>query len=378
MMEPNDDPYSELVADWNIGHDETPLVGALDDLPAPLKVVKSRSSDLSTGSPGSRYMPGQLSHKPDVQDLRRSLEQTDNGQHGRRRSSRTRGRTIGTSSLDKPLPQLPIPLITQNRESVHDTAIDSELGRERGYLVKDSSAPIDLKGVVDLSNTVDTHVETKWSPAVTHETRTVNTHEIVERAITREIHNHHIFHRVLPIMDIEILPARHFVPTQDGGLAEIAAEDAPVDSGQRLQQIISEAVASMLPKTEDHRGPRSFSARAFEGTDGDCKEYTTPEGFKRTEQWWVHPPSVDSGAEEAGQTAAFHMDSTNHDEDGFKDPIPNGVASTPASSSPYGSPSKWSGVSNMNRSPTPLSVPTHHTIAPIKMTHGAAVPQQVY
>lgn len=378
MMEPPNESYSELVADWHIGHDETSLIGALDDLPAPLKVMKSRSSDLSTGSHGSRHIPGQLTHKPDMHDLRRSIDQTETVHHARRRSSGTRGRTIRKSSLDKPLPELPLPLQALSRGEIYDSRIDSEVGREREYLVKDSKVPIDFKDVVDLSNTEDTHIDTKWSPAVTHENRTVNTHEIIQHAITREIHNHHIFHRILPIMDIEVLPARHFVPTDDGGLAEIAAEDAPVDSTERLQQLISEAVASMLPQTEEPNGPRQFSARPFEGSDGDFREYTTTDGIKRTEQWWVHPPSVDTGAEEAGQTAPFHMDSRTADDDGLRDAVLDAVASTMSSPSSFTSPSKWSGPSNLNMNPTPLSVPTHHTIVPIKMTDGAAIPQQVY
>lgn len=378
MLEPSDDPYSELVADWNMAHNDTPLVGALDDLPAPLKVIKSRSSDLSEGSHGSRCMPGQLNHKLHVQDLRSSIEKPEKTHHDRRRSSGTRGRTIRRSSLDKPLPELPLPLVTHNRDDMYDSGIDSEFGREREYLVKDSKVPLDLTGVLDLSNTEDTHIDTNWSPAVTHENRTVNTHEIIQHAITKEIHNHHIFHRILPIIDVEVLPARHFVPNEDGGLTEIEAADAPGDTTERLQQLISEAVASMLPKTDEQDGPRQFSARAFEDTDDDYKEYTSPEGIKRTEQWWVHSPSIETGAEEAGQTAPFHMDSEDPVDDGLRDPVPDGIALSMSATQPHASHSSWGDVSSWNFSPTPLSIPTQHTIVPIKMTHGGAAAQQVY
>ncbi|KAK4494327.1 hypothetical protein PRZ48_014625 [Zasmidium cellare] len=378
MMEPTGDPYSEFVADWNMARNDTPLLGALDDLPAPLRVTKSRSSDLSTGSHGSRCMPGQLTHKPHVQDLRRSIDKTNNHHEGRRRSSGTRGRTIRRSSLEKPLPELPLPLQLLHRDEAYDSGIDSELGKERSYLVRASEVPIDLKGVVDLDDTEDTHVETNWAPAVTHEDRTVNTHEIIQHAITREIHNHHIFHRILPIVDVEVLPARHFVPTEGGGLEEITAADAPVDSTERLQQLISEAVASMLPKTEEQDVPRHFSARTFEDTDCAFKEYTSPEGIKRTEQWWVHPPSVDTGAKEAGQTAPFPMNSENPVDDGLRDLPSDAVASTMSSTQPHASHLSWGGVSSRNVSPAPLAVPTHHTTVPIKMTHGGAAAQQVY
>lgn len=314
-------------------------------------------------------MPSQLSHKPDIQDLRRSIENAENLEPGRPQRSGTKIRSIRRSSLQKPLPELPLPLGALSGEESYDSAVNSELGQEPGYLVKDSKTPVDLKGVVDLRDTVDTDVQKTWSPAVIHEKRIVNTHEIVQRAITREIHNHHIFHRVLPIMDIEVLPARHFVLDENGGLVEIPAEEAPVESPERLHQLISETVANMMPKTEAPAGPRQFTACNFEGTDGDYKEYITPEGFMRTEQWWVHPPTLETGAQEDGQTIPFHLGSENPGDDGLR-----GAGSNVLSSQPHASLSSWHGVANQD----PVFTPTHHTIVPIKMTHGGRVPQQAY
>jgi hypothetical protein len=48
--------------------------------------------------------------------------------------------------------------------------------------------------------------------AVVHETVFPEIHHIRHEDITREIHNHHVYNRTLPIVDVQVLPARHFVP----------------------------------------------------------------------------------------------------------------------------------------------------------------------
>lgn len=73
-------------------------------------------------------------------------------------------------------------------------------------------------------DTVDTTVE--YAPAVVHETRIVDTHHIIEEHITRSIHHHDINHRVLPVVDVEVLTPRHFIPSGDGGHTEISEEEA--------------------------------------------------------------------------------------------------------------------------------------------------------
>jgi len=74
----------------------------------------------------------------------------------------------------------------------------------------------------------DVDSETTQLPAAIQETRVVNTHEIVEQRITREVHNYDVVHRVLPVIDIEVLPPRHFVPSTKGdSLVEIPASQVP-------------------------------------------------------------------------------------------------------------------------------------------------------
>lgn len=67
-------------------------------------------------------------------------------------------------------------------------------------------------------------------------------------------------------------------------------------------------LASKLPSGEPaHVGPRPFTARRFVGDEGDAKRYVGPDGVERTEQWWVHPPTIEDGARLTGQTVPMHF-----------------------------------------------------------------------
>ncbi|CZT24320.1 uncharacterized protein RCC_10043 [Ramularia collo-cygni] len=212
--------------------------------------------------------------------------------------------------------------------SPHDSGIHSELGRERGYLLRDSSQPVDLTGIVDLSHTEDTGVSITYAPEVTHETRYISTEEVIQEVITREIHNHDIYHRVLPILDYEVLPPRHFIPGEVGedggtaGLIEISADQIPISTrGLDIQAAIANAMSNMMPRVQHPVPARQFTARKFEGTEGDYKESITSEGFKRTETWWVHPPTLETDPERTGPTLPFHLHSETRDLDGFRDGV---------------------------------------------------------
>ena len=135
--------------------------------------------------------------------------------------------------------------------------------------------------------------------AIIHETVHQDIHHIREEVITREVHNHDVYHRILPIIDVEVLPPRHFLPVEGGGLVEISGSEVP---GRGRNWVIAET-ASKIPSGQ--RAPRAtnrFSAREFVGDEGDTTQYTTPEGFEKTEETWVHPPELETGGRETGQT----------------------------------------------------------------------------
>ena len=132
-----------------------------------------------------------------------------------------------------------------------------------------------------------------------HETITKDVHHIREEVITREVHNHEIYHRILPVIDVEVLPARHFLPVEGGGLVEVSADEVP-SRGRNwvIAETASKIASDELPPHKTDR----FSARAFSATEGDSTRYIAPGGYEKTEQTWVHPPELETGARDSGQT----------------------------------------------------------------------------
>ena len=80
---------------------------------------------------------------------------------------------------------------------------------------------------------------------------------------------------------------------------EVNADEVP---GRGKNWVIAET-ASQIPSNEPFPvKPTLFTAREFVGKEGDEKRYMTEEGYERTEQTWVHPPELETGARETGQT----------------------------------------------------------------------------
>ena len=124
-------------------------------------------------------------------------------------------------------------------------------------------------------------------------------HHKREEVVTREIHTHDVFHRILPIIDVEVLPPRHFLPVEGGGLVEIGADEVP---GRAKNWVIAETASKIPSDQPAPKGASHFTAREFPGREGDTVKYTTPEGIQRTEETWVHPPELETGGKNSGQT----------------------------------------------------------------------------
>ncbi|EME40981.1 hypothetical protein DOTSEDRAFT_56040 [Dothistroma septosporum NZE10] len=379
--------------------------GGLTDSPDPLRITKNRNS-VSSGIARasldrSQQAAGQLSHKPDVPNLRKSVDsdvgygiavppRTSSAQHPQPNHTRN-------SSLQKPLPDPPLAPRTTTTTTTNtifrpgraptthvsthtaDTATGRGQGIQSSFIhnantagarepriqdssvrsagpadvhnhstqgfshpdidiapaheggIQNSSALIDLSTVVDLRNTEDTDYHTTHAPAVTHETVHVEHHEVREEVITRETHNHHIFHRILPVLDFEVLPPRHFIETRTGGKYEISPDLVPLGHNERIQNMIHDAVARIMPQSHDSAPafPNTFSARPFHGKDGNHKAWTGPYGEPRTEQWWVHPPTWETGGRDTGQTEPFHLGSEFPEDDGLRTPLPDDTSMWP-------------------------------------------------
>lgn len=104
---------------------------------------------------------------------------------------------------------------------------------------------------------------------------------------------------MLPIIDVEVLPPRHFLPVEGGGLVEVSAAEVP---GRGNNWVIAETASKIPSDQAAPKGRRPFTARAFPGEEGDAKRYVTPEGIERTEETWVHWPELETGAQLTGQS----------------------------------------------------------------------------
>ncbi|KAG9808051.1 hypothetical protein KCU68_g21667, partial [Aureobasidium melanogenum] len=259
------DRYSEDVADWNIMNAEKP---SPTHAPAPLNVSKSvadKSRQSSSSSYSTAPMPGLGQAAVSRKAVGSETAQDVNGRRGSVASTKQRSRL----SMDKPLPVPP-----KQTALSDDPAFGQFLPKDHNYIVRDAPAAPLLEGVVNLENTVDTDVTETWAPAVTHETVQPQVHHIREEVITREIHNHDVYHRILPIIDIEVLPARHFVPTGNGDeLMEISEDEIPGRTGYNQQWFIGEMLSKLPKDSNFFREPLRFTAREFPGTEGDYKEY---------------------------------------------------------------------------------------------------------
>ena len=229
---------------------------------------------------------------------------------------------IPRTSLEKPLPLPPLePLF--NDMTLEDDDHYQLRGGSSAHERHDSARETGSEGkrnphltnnnTVDLTNTTDTEVHTRRAPAVTHETIHQPVHEVREERISREIHHDHVYHRILPIEQVHVLPARHYVLvddpiSSDRVLKEVSANELPGRVSKYDEQAFAESFTKTLPKKTSSSGPRQFTARSFPGTKGDYKEYVGQNGIPQTERWWVHPPELEQGGLRSGQTEPVYFE----------------------------------------------------------------------
>lgn len=195
------------------------------------------------------------------------------------------------------------------------------------YIVEGASQAPSLEGIVDLTNTTRTTVHTTWAKrtfypsldevladlcvAVIHERIMPKIHHITHPAVERRIHNHQVHHRTLPVIDVQVLPAKHYAPHGPGGsLIEIGSDMLPGRQGQNQHWVVAETVSKLGSDPDGlpgHGGAQNFSARHFATADGAPKSYAGRNGVPTTEQTWVHSPTMHEGARATGQTEPLHF-----------------------------------------------------------------------
>ena len=286
------------------------LASEFPNPPSPLRVRKMHgdqtlASDITPSS--TRTYNNSLSHEPSR--IRRKRLSTDSVNSPPSRTSLDR----------KPLPPQPTTAQSPINDPTEATPPSSSRSNDLPINLSNIHRPHpDLDKVLDLTNTADTTVAEKFLPAVTHETVHKEIHHIREEHITREFHNHDVFHRVLPVIDVEVLPPRHFLPVEGGGLMEVDEDEIP-GRANKQNWVIAETISKPRPPFTSKFGgessykPRQFTAREFHGTEGSRKKYRAPEGHKKTERTWVHPPELETVGQLTGQTWPIHF---WHGEDG--------------------------------------------------------------
>lgn len=165
---------------------------------------------------------------------------------------------------------------------------------------------------------------------MTHEHVKPTEHHINTTKYTREIHNHDVYNRILPIRDTEVLPARHYAPspTDGGKLVEIPA---PVEKPGGAQAPAAPISMDMASNTECSK---DASARFHDPIDNTIpfpsakqqsevaalsrqhnlemeeqgrelvseNTYTMPDGTVRTESMWRYKPTMKAPAHEVTET----------------------------------------------------------------------------
>lgn len=167
----------------------------------------------------------------------------------------------------------------------------------------------------------------------THELVLPTEHEIITREIHREIHEHHWYHRALPVIDTEILPAKHYIYGEDGDTLiripesmvrghtitgsytpswSIVHQPQPAHAEDPFDSPLF-GVEPELPniKYTTHFQPTSKGQLQWSGVPGEPvkvmeREYITAEGIPRKETWWRYPPVMATAAYEAGLTVPMH------------------------------------------------------------------------
>ncbi|MCJ1288267.1 hypothetical protein MMC26_007622 [Xylographa opegraphella] len=187
-------------------------------------------------------------------------------------------------------------------QELGDNETRSTVGKDqRRSAAQQGNSSITAQDVMNRAkgNTRDTEVIETIAPAVVHQTVNKDIHYVKHEVVTRDIHDHVYYHRILPVIDVEVLPPRHFLPVEGGGLVEVSADEVP---GRGKNWVIAETASKISSAGPVPNEQRKFTAREFIGTEDDDKSYTMPEGYERTEQTWVHPPELETLGQASGQT----------------------------------------------------------------------------
>ncbi|KAH8907865.1 hypothetical protein BR93DRAFT_958404 [Coniochaeta sp. PMI_546] len=144
--------------------------------------------------------------------------------------------------------------------------------------------------------------KTTYAPAVTKEVVKPVVHEQIEEHITRETHTHDVYTKILPVRDVEVLPARHWVPGPDGRLIQVDEKDVYSGAAWSQGQASTAGFTQTQQANLEHMNhgtvdqPRESSSTQF----ADTVKHTSinqpkviPAQVKQVYQTQVHQPELD-------------------------------------------------------------------------------------
>ncbi|KAF2869793.1 hypothetical protein BDV95DRAFT_608618 [Massariosphaeria phaeospora] len=162
-----------------------------------------------------------------------------------------------------------------------------------------------LRGLVNLEDTVDVDRTVRWAPAVTHEVVKPVVRHVEQKHIYRTVHHYDVYHRMQPVYDTEILPARHFIrDPHTNDLVEVSEEvikeQIPECTG------INQAWALGLKDKPTSAASDSHIRLTAPEVVTD-KTYPTGKGYDRRETTILHPPTLEDMSKYKGPVMAIHF-----------------------------------------------------------------------
>jgi hypothetical protein len=145
--------------------------------------------------------------------------------------------------------------------------------------------------------------------------------EIKEKRITREIHEYDVLHRIQPIIDVEVLPTKHYVPDPSGkGLIEVPESALP---GRHTKYDVIPRNDNVVRSVPGANGqpPASTSEQTIPRKPVVTSEQNSViNGVPRSERSIRYPPSHETGGFQTGQTVPLHMhDTYDSTSDSYRD-----------------------------------------------------------
>lgn len=258
------------------------------------------------------YKRPSLSRKHHSSNLREtcqrwSLIQSDGcnsgDQAGHTPSNRCR-RSIKRSDLKKALPLLPDEHASRQHQEPRSEVPRGECVGATAF----PSSPVPEHSRRPPVRTCDTTIHERWAPAVTHNTVVRNVHDARNEHITRHIHKHDFYHRMLPINEIEVLPARHVI-LRDGAFVELNEDEIPDQTRSDIERELPEILKEAMEGNESIYMPDGLPTPVSPARQGYHEEYRTDTGLQRAETQWIYPSDVEQSRAGTQQRNTIVMDS---------------------------------------------------------------------